>query len=140
MNNRIFIWSKLNTIWIQLSKPCGFYNTTVFTQKEAYDFIRQELIVYPGHSYMIRKVSWQFIKTWYYIGTMNLRPDLLPFTEELRETFLGLAADLSPENISCDGELSNHQINQRRKMIMFQWKAAEAKAGRKVTENEIWSW
>ncbi len=58
--------------------------------------------------------------------------------KELQEAFLDLACQLSPENISCDGEASQRHIQQTRKRIMQEWAALEKKVGRKVTENEVW--
>ena len=62
----------------------------------------------------------------------------MPETEnELMDAFDHLSAELSPENLSCDGELSRTSINARLRAIRGEWKELERKLGRKVTEGEI---
>lgn len=61
-------------------------------------------------------------------------------TMELKARFIGLAARLSPENLSCDGELSKSQIKARLSAIRKEWTALEKQAGRKVSEDEPWGW
>lgn len=60
-------------------------------------------------------------------------------TAEQVAAFLHLACALSPENLSCDGELSRAAVARKYKGLMKQWKALEAKVGRKVTEDEVWT-
>lgn len=57
----------------------------------------------------------------------------------LWDKFLGLACDLSPENLSCDGELSLAQVKKRRAALMKQWGQLERELGRVVTEAEVFS-
>jgi len=59
---------------------------------------------------------------------------------ELKARFVDLAGRLSPENLSCDGELSRGQVKARYAAIMKEWKALEKEAGRTVTEDETWGW
>ena len=59
-------------------------------------------------------------------------------TPELQEKFVNLACMLSPENLSCDGELSRSRIAVRRRTLMEEWHRLEVDAGRKVTEDEVW--
>ena len=59
-------------------------------------------------------------------------------TPEIKEGFVGLACQLSPENLSCDGEASLSDVRRRRESIMQQWRNLENRAGRKVSENEAW--
>ena len=61
-------------------------------------------------------------------------------TDALKNTFASLANQMSPENVSCDGEISRSQVRIRMASLRRQWKAAEAQAGRKVTEDETWAW
>ncbi len=61
-------------------------------------------------------------------------------TMELKALFCDLSGRLSPENLTCDGELSRSQVNARRKAILKEWAAAEKQAGCKVTEDETWAW
>jgi len=61
----------------------------------------------------------------------------MPETEkELMDALTALCSDLSPENLSCDGELSRTQINQKLRAIRGEWKEIEKKLGRKVSEYE----
>jgi hypothetical protein len=61
-------------------------------------------------------------------------------TVELKAQFVSLAARLSPENLSCDGELSRSKVAARRKAIIKEWTALEKQAGRRVSEDETWGW
>lgn len=61
-------------------------------------------------------------------------------TPELKDRFLRMACDLSPENLSCDGECSRAETMRRYKAIKAKWKAAEKEAGRTVSEDEVWGW
>lgn len=54
------------------------------------------------------------------------------------DLFLSLCAQLSPENISCDGELSAAQVQVRQREILRKWKALETYVGRPVTEDEVY--
>ena len=51
--------------------------------------------------------------------------------------FDSLICRLSPENLSCDGEISRTQINRRLADIRREWKVLEKQFGRKVTEAEV---
>jgi hypothetical protein len=57
----------------------------------------------------------------------------------LYEKFLDLASALSPENLTCDGELSKAAVKRRYSALMKEWKALEKIAGRRVTEDEVWA-
>ena len=59
---------------------------------------------------------------------------------EIMDDFLGLACDLSPENLTCDGELSNKEIQKRLLQIQSSWKSLEDELGKEVTENDVWKW
>jgi hypothetical protein len=62
----------------------------------------------------------------------------MPETEtELMDALTVLCGELSPENLSCDGELSRTAINQKLHAIMGEWKEIENKLGRKVSEDEV---
>jgi len=58
--------------------------------------------------------------------------------DSLYQKFLTLCSQLSPENLTCDGELSASQVRVRVARINKEWKSLEAQLGRKVTEDEIW--
>jgi len=53
------------------------------------------------------------------------------------QKFNALCNRLSPENLCCDGEISNAEANRRHAQIMREWRVLEAKIGRKVTQDEI---
>ena len=54
--------------------------------------------------------------------------------------FVDLATQLSPEWLTCDGELSRREVNRRYAKLQKQWHALERQAGRAVTEDEVWAW
>jgi hypothetical protein len=56
--------------------------------------------------------------------------------EELMKELDGLCGELSPENLSCDGEISSTQIRKKASAIRAEWKEIEKKLGRKVSEYE----
>ena len=59
-------------------------------------------------------------------------------TEEQYEQFLNMSSQLSPENLHCDGEISNAEAGRKYRAIMSKWHKLEKEVGRKVTEDEIW--
>jgi len=61
-------------------------------------------------------------------------------TTTLQKQFLDLACRLSPENVSCDGELSRTEVDRRYKQLNAEWAKLEKEAGRKVDEDEVWKW
>lgn len=58
---------------------------------------------------------------------------------ELFAKFFALSCALSPENLHCDGEISVAEANRKYNRLMKDWRALEREAGRKVTEDELWS-
>lgn len=61
-------------------------------------------------------------------------------TPAIKKQFTDLACSLSPENLTCDGELSQSQVKDRQKALMVKWWALEDKIGMKVTEDMVWGW
>ncbi len=63
-------------------------------------------------------------------------------TPDIKQLFATLACQLSPENLSCDGEASHAEMRRRSTAINLQWRALEARAGRSVStmEAEGWLW
>lgn len=57
--------------------------------------------------------------------------------ESIRKQFEYLACRRSPENLTCDGELSRKQVISRHAAIMREWKELEVLMGRKVSLSEI---
>jgi hypothetical protein len=60
--------------------------------------------------------------------------------DKIMKKFLVLACRLSPENLTCDGEISRTEVRKRYAQIMREWKALEKTIGRRVTEDEVWNW
>ena len=52
--------------------------------------------------------------------------------------FLSIANALSPENLSCDGELSRTQVQARYKKLKKDWSDLEKEVGFTVTEETIY--
>jgi hypothetical protein len=61
-------------------------------------------------------------------------------TIEHKLAFSSLAGQLSPENLSCDGELRGRALQTKANRLRREWAALEKQVGRKVTEDETWSW
>jgi len=61
-------------------------------------------------------------------------------TAEIKQKFQNLACALSPENISCDGELPRAAVEKRYRSLTADWHALERQVGRAVKETEVWSW
>ena len=58
-------------------------------------------------------------------------------SEELFEKFDALTCRLSPENLACDGEISQAEVGRRFRQIRKEWKALEKESGRSVSQDEI---
>lgn len=86
----------------------------------------------------------------YYIG--NLKKTQVESSNCLKENnmkrnnntimkdFLNLSIDLSPENLTCDGELSKKEVNKRYGEIRKNWSKLEKEIEKNVTEDEVWNW
>lgn len=61
-------------------------------------------------------------------------------TLDHKRKFLNLAGQLSPENLTCDGELSRSQVNAKLKKLKAEWAKLEKQVGRSVSEDETWNW
>lgn len=57
---------------------------------------------------------------------------------ETLQKFLNLTCDLSPENLTCDGELSQSEVNRRYARLKDEWKQLETQVGHRVTESDVW--
>jgi hypothetical protein len=53
---------------------------------------------------------------------------------EVAQEFEDLCCELSPENLSCDGEASNASVARTYKYLKFKWKQLEKQIGFKVEE------
>jgi hypothetical protein len=65
---------------------------------------------------------------------------VLELSPAAKDRFRSLACRLSPENLSCDGEISRTEVGRRLREIHSEWKALESKVGRPVSEDEVWKW
>lgn len=61
-----------------------------------------------------------------------------PLSPEVAAEFQALAAQLSPENLTADGELSPAAAERRRMNLLACWKGLERMVGRPVSETEIY--
>ena len=52
--------------------------------------------------------------------------------------FLDLSNRLSPENLTCDGELPQSEVRRKYNKLTKEWKKLEKQVGRTVTEDEVW--
>ena len=60
--------------------------------------------------------------------------------EELWDALDSLCMELSPENLSCDGELNRSEINVKLRAIRGEWGEIEKKLGYMVSEAEAESY
>lgn len=62
----------------------------------------------------------------------------MPETEaEIYSWLYNIVNDLSPENLTCDGEVSVAQARKKQRMLMREWKDLEKLLGKKVSETEV---
>lgn len=61
-------------------------------------------------------------------------------TLDHKRKFLDLYAALSPENLTCDGELSKSQVDKKFRMIQSEFKALVKETGYEPTESEAYGW
>lgn len=59
---------------------------------------------------------------------------------ELKEAFLDLECALSPESLTCDGELTDAQVRSRHSVLVGKWRKLESQLGRRVTDSEVAAW
>ena len=57
--------------------------------------------------------------------------------EQSKPIFKKLAADLSPENLSRDGEASHEEVRSKRTLLNGAWAELEAICGKEVSEFDI---
>ena len=60
--------------------------------------------------------------------------------DECKGFFIQLVGELSPENLSCDGELSASQVRAKLASIKQEWKELENIYGEKVSEDQVENW
>lgn len=72
---------------------------------------------------------------WWHVYDLVTNAKLTP---DQQKAFRSLASQLSPENLTCDGELPRAQVRRRYATLMAQWRALERTVGRSVSESEAW--
>jgi len=72
--------------------------------------------------------------------TLRVKLEGVTPEDELWASFLSLATDRSPENLTGDGELSGYAVRARLQKINREWKELEGRLGREVSEEEVWNW
>lgn len=60
--------------------------------------------------------------------------------DAIMKDILGVYCDLSPENLTCDGELSGRQVAARRRALDARLRELCAEIGRNVSESEAWAY
>ncbi len=73
-------------------------------------------------------------------ASLTLAPHCVRCSAGVRCPLCGQRAIVAPSWLTCDGELSRREVNRRYSKLQRQWRALERKAGRAVTEDEVWAW
>lgn len=60
--------------------------------------------------------------------------------KQIKKDFIGLSCRLSPENLCCDGEISQTEVDRRYNQIMREWRKLEKEFGRAVGDAEVFGW
>jgi len=59
---------------------------------------------------------------------------------EIMKDFVDLSCLMSPENISCDGECSQAEVNRKWRKLSKKWHKLESELGRPMSEMEVFDW
>jgi hypothetical protein len=59
---------------------------------------------------------------------------------EIIRDLQGVECQLSPENLTCDGELSASQVRTKAAQLNAKRKALVKELGREPTDNELWNY
>ena len=59
--------------------------------------------------------------------------------DECKSHFKGLVRELEPENLYCDGEASQGQVNEKLRSIAEVWDELETISGREVEQDDVWN-
>lgn len=60
--------------------------------------------------------------------------------DAIMRDILGVYASLSPENLTCDGELPRFAVAARATRLRAQLRELETELGRRVSEDACWAW
>lgn len=66
--------------------------------------------------------------------------DATKLSDDVLQQFLELAGELSPENLSCDGELSRSRVKQKFTQLKREWARLEKQIGMSVKEDLVWDY
>jgi hypothetical protein len=70
--------------------------------------------------------------------TVPVRPVTKRTEEEILRDLSTVECNLSPENLTCDGELPRYQVQRRYSKLMAEKRALIRELGREPTDQEIW--
>ena len=59
--------------------------------------------------------------------------------DDIKKQFEDLVCRLSPENLSCDGEITRSEANAKFVRLTAKWEKLERQIGFKVAETDVWS-
>jgi len=96
-------------------------------------FIRHGLYAGDGKFFKTKKVAEKYARKYMKLNAKGI-------SEEMLEKFGRLDGEFSPENLTCDGELSNLQVRKKYAMLMREWRALEKEIGHKISRNEVDDW
>ena len=96
-------------------------------------FIRHGLYAGDGKFFKTKKVAEKYARKYMKLNAKGI-------SEEMLEKFGRLDGEFSPENLTCDGELSNLQVRKKYAMLMREWRALEKEVGHKVSRDEVEDW
>lgn len=65
---------------------------------------------------------------------------LVGIPDDIKEKFIELLANLSPENLTADGELPKSESDRLYEHYMKEWFSLEKELGRSVSEDEVSKW
>lgn len=66
-------------------------------------------------------------------------PNLSVLSDADLQRFVDIATDLSPENLTCDGEAPIAFVRQRRAELVRNWKQLEKRLGVQIEVDDVWS-
>lgn len=87
-------------------------------------------------NYISDKNRYRFKSDIIAIPKANSHPDKL--IAKAKKIFDMLDCDLSPENLHCDGEISNAEAKKKEKALLAAWKQLETIIGRRFDSCELY--
>ena len=120
-----------------LMKKIYFYNAMI-SHKNVRDLGKNErgLGVGKRNKREKRSATFHMEKRLAYNKIFNPDAKMPETDEELMKALDVLCGELSPENLSCDGEISRSAMMKKASALRAEWNEVEKKLGRKVSEEE----